>query len=331
MSAAALPASWVLLEPFVFRRDDDDSFPDETKAPVRASGTTSWGAPFTIAFSLADPPRISRLYAQLPASADSSPGDHDQLVGGGGRWKNMRLDILCSDTDNPDDDDLLYFWDTDAVVPFRQWLCWIDYYRGILFCDVFRDPTPTVSFLRLPLDEFPSDNIRINTRSSFYRGVSVVNHGRELKFVNVARHDGIPIGALKPGTGFTITCHTLLLVSEDGGGGGGGGGGMEWEEDYRVTSDELWDANPPEHLPRDILMYPQVDIDRPHVVHFLYIEWGYAKKKMWVVSIDMSTKVVESFSLYINGWEGLLLHADDRDLIEHKSLAYMMMKIDNLT
>ncbi|CAN6242746.1 unnamed protein product [Urochloa humidicola] len=45
MSAAAAAAggftSWVLLERFVFRRDDDESFPDETSAPIRASATTS--------------------------------------------------------------------------------------------------------------------------------------------------------------------------------------------------------------------------------------------------------------------------------------------------
>ena len=69
MSAAAFP-SWAILEPFVFRRDDDASFTDESKAPVRASGTTSLGAPFRIAFSFAEPPRVSRVYAQLPGFPD---------------------------------------------------------------------------------------------------------------------------------------------------------------------------------------------------------------------------------------------------------------------
>ena len=58
--------SLVMLEPFVFRRDDEDSFPDDTKAPIRASATTSWGARFSIALDIAQPPGISRLYAQLP-------------------------------------------------------------------------------------------------------------------------------------------------------------------------------------------------------------------------------------------------------------------------
>ena len=46
---------------------------------------------------------------------------------------------------------------------------------------------------------------------------------------------------------------------------------------------------------------------------------GYVNKKMWVVSIDMSTKTVETSSLYINGDEGL--NTDDADLIRHKSIA----------
>jgi len=68
MSAAAnnIPPKWMMLERFVSRRDDDESFPDESKAPIRTSGTTSWNAPFSVAFKLAEPPAISRLYAYLP-------------------------------------------------------------------------------------------------------------------------------------------------------------------------------------------------------------------------------------------------------------------------
>ena len=66
LAAAAMRfPSLVMLEPFVFRRDDEDSFPDDTKAPIRASATTSWGARFSIAFDIAKPPSISRLYALL--------------------------------------------------------------------------------------------------------------------------------------------------------------------------------------------------------------------------------------------------------------------------
>lgn len=68
------------------------------------------------------------------------------------------------------------------------------------------------------------------------------------------------------------------------------------------TSEELWSANP--SLPHGVLMFPQVDMDRPHVVHFLYSEFVYVNKNMWVVSIDMSNKHVESFELYVHQCQG---------------------------
>jgi len=74
---------------------------------------------------------------------------------------------------------------------------------------------------------------------------------------------------------------------------------------------ELWSANTPKDLPRHILMFPQVDIYRPHVVHFLCCDYEYVMMKMWVVTINMSTKIVESCSQYLNGFADL-----DTDKIE---------------
>jgi hypothetical protein len=65
---------------------------------------------------------------------------------------------------------------------------------------------------------------------------------------------------------------------------------MKWEEDYKITSSRLWEANPAEHLPRGMLMFPQVDMVRPHSVHFLFIEFGFVSKKKWVISIDMTPR-----------------------------------------
>ena len=151
--------------------------------------------------------------------------------------------------------------------------------------------------------------MRSSTLSFLYRGVSVVDDGRALKFIDVARDDGVAFGALKPGASFTIPCHTLELSGDDT-------MGWKWNPaDYKVTSSELWNDEYPGCLPRDILMYPQVDIDRPSVVHFLLSEFGHVNKNsMWVVSIDMSKKVLHTSSPYINGNE------DDADCIKEKSM-----------
>ncbi|CAN6247490.1 unnamed protein product [Urochloa humidicola] len=77
MSAAAATAgfpSWVLLERFVFRQDDDESFPDESSAPIRASATTSWGADFRVAFGLVEPPSISPPLRAAAGAGISSQG-----------------------------------------------------------------------------------------------------------------------------------------------------------------------------------------------------------------------------------------------------------------
>ncbi|KAF8645771.1 hypothetical protein HU200_066103 [Digitaria exilis] len=374
LSPLALPAAGLLClvrqgrsidrhvrrRPFVFRRDDSSSsssFPDETTAPIRATGTTTWGATFRIAFSVADPPRISRLYAQLPSPGFLGP--RGESVGRRGptatspcfasapqaaeeaivqnffvfnpsiiilprssnccplapspaltipavvssylavvvvfvfdefvvaeltlfkpidrsrvfadicllhstsdaaadqqlTWKSMRVELFLSTNNNRSagDSDLqqIRWWYTDAVIPFDKWLHPL--------CDMSKLPNhPTVSFIWFPLDKLPISGNRNGTSTCCYRAVSVVDRGRALKFVNITRQDGVPFAALKPGTGFTITCHTL--------------------------------ANTPDRLPRHILMFPRVDMDRSHVVHFLSIEFGFVNKKMWVVSIDMSTK-----------------------------------------
>uniref|UniRef100_A0ACD5X4F4 Uncharacterized protein n=1 Tax=Avena sativa TaxID=4498 RepID=A0ACD5X4F4_AVESA len=63
----AADISWMMLDRFVFRRDDDDgSFPDVAAAPMRASSSTSLGDLFTVALLVAAPPAVSRLYVQWP-------------------------------------------------------------------------------------------------------------------------------------------------------------------------------------------------------------------------------------------------------------------------
>jgi hypothetical protein len=113
-----------------------------------------------------------------------------------------------------------------------------EYLRVILFCDVFREPTlgPTVSFLRFPLARFPDTPLCSDTCSWFYRGVTAINQDRALRFVDVARNDGVAFGALKPGVSFTITCHTLEYNTKG------------WVMDYELTSTQLWSTNP--DLPR---------------------------------------------------------------------------------
>ncbi|RCV10607.1 hypothetical protein SETIT_2G123800v2 [Setaria italica] len=61
--SGALP-NWVMLERFIFRRDDPQSFREDKR--TSATGETSVGAHFRISFILAEPPTPSRLYLSWP-------------------------------------------------------------------------------------------------------------------------------------------------------------------------------------------------------------------------------------------------------------------------
>lgn len=138
--------------------------------------------------------------------------------------------------------------------------------------------------------------------------MSTIDADRALKIVRVIRHDGKRYGPLKTDASFGITCHTFLLDTAT----------MVWSKDYTVTSEELWSVNPPEKLPHNILMFPQVNIDKPHAVHFLIIhEFMYVMKKMSMVTTDMNTRIAESCFQYINEREDI--GTEYADLMKRRS------------
>jgi hypothetical protein len=86
--------------------------------------------------------------------------------------------------------DLLY-WKTDTVIPFSNFLCWVNYYRGgILFCDVFEE-MPKLVYLLLPIADHPRDT-SANPFFDTKRSVCVTEAG--LMFIDVSREDGELLG-----------------------------------------------------------------------------------------------------------------------------------------
>ncbi|CAM0911644.1 unnamed protein product [Alopecurus aequalis] len=387
--ADALP-NWMMLDHFVFRRDDPESFPDDEAAPFTvSSSSTSQGDPFRVAFLIAEPPAISRLYLQWPRGGldpedyficKASAFPHQPLLlkripmctepvvvrVKKGKELTMprsfhlhtlgllshddkedfamaQLDIFTHGNSKPtgelcllrsrlsDDDyqdhrwevkqrlhihyreeelmDLLY-WKTDKVIPFKHFLCWANYHRGgILFCDVLEE-MPRLFYLQLPVDRRPQDT----SQHPFFelrRSVCVTEGG--LKFIDVSREDGELLGPMEPGTGFTITCHTLNMPES--------GCYMKWDKDFSITSKDLWDCNGPALLPRCVLMCPLVSMDRPNLVHFLCVEYsdeyGDEFGKVSSVSIDTNTKAVDSILPYLEGDRDPC--GKDVDMVEHRS------------
>ncbi|TVT99292.1 hypothetical protein EJB05_55341, partial [Eragrostis curvula] len=94
MAAAAVP-NWVMLERFVFRRDDDASFREDKR--TMAAGTTFAGTPFRVSFILADPPTPSRLYVWWPRGPKLSMVCH--LVAAHRDLVLLRLDYPADESD----------------------------------------------------------------------------------------------------------------------------------------------------------------------------------------------------------------------------------------
>ncbi|EAY91004.1 hypothetical protein OsI_12610 [Oryza sativa Indica Group] len=382
-TATASFPNWVMLERFVFRRDDDKSFPDDTKATLRASGSGSHKTPFTIAFRIADPPAISRLYVQWPQgpnpeemvachlvathrnlvlpeggfppsdvegdgnlryplefrsvgilcqgeefavaelqvlrninanvkarlcvlrSAISSKGEDGD---GGGRCDIMELPIVYGSGEEYWD---IFYWTTDTVIAFQNYLCWVDYDRGMLFCDVLQK-RPGIAFIRFPLDSFPNGRSRRHF-SQVYRGVSVTTEcdgSGALKFADVNRLDSKLLGSLEPGRGYTITCHTLRTLGLDV-------GAIEWSKDFAITSKEIWSFKGPELVPHEVLLFPTMSMEMPNVMHFLTCDYEHVIRKMSVVTIDLASKTVLSVIPYVNGQEDL--SGEDADMVRAKS------------
>jgi hypothetical protein len=83
----------------------------------------------------------------------------------------------------------LSWWETDAVVPCGDSLCYVDFLRGILFADVISE-RPELRYVRLPV-RIPSGNPadrELGTRGcphAFFRNVCATEGGAVVRFVEV--------------------------------------------------------------------------------------------------------------------------------------------------
>lgn len=77
------------------------------------------------------------------------------------RWELKWPPIFPVRGSNLDVDKLTCNWDTDTVIPFGNYMCFVDYCNGVLFFDAFDDS------LKLLYMEFPC---KIPSLDRFYHG-----------------------------------------------------------------------------------------------------------------------------------------------------------------
>ncbi|KAL6609360.1 hypothetical protein ACP70R_039329 [Stipagrostis hirtigluma subsp. patula] len=102
--------------------------------------------------------------------------------------------------------DLRGWWKTHVVLPYGSYLCWVDYFRGIIFCDV-NHHSPDLQYLPLPLEYVPLGypDPWHKALPAAYRAVCITKGGT-MKFVNVVRVDGLLLVSSDPGSDLPLPC-----------------------------------------------------------------------------------------------------------------------------
>jgi hypothetical protein len=220
--------------------------------------------------------KLFRLYSS------SSP----EAANGGGQWELTHARSHGTNVSFLD----VAGWETHRVIPFASYLCWADYNRGVLFCNV-RHKTPELRYLRLPVDDMPNEKFP----KKYSRTVCVTDKGETMKFVKVVENS-IICPTCKHGSGFTISVWTLVVVNDDD---------MVWVEDVQITDSELWamEGYNHDHLPRRVPQFPLVSMNDPHILYFVLRGTPAPTDQATasIVTLDLKSKTVLS-SGHIKGY-----------------------------
>lgn len=196
----------------------------------------------------------------------------------------------------------LWDWSADAVVPFGRYLCWVDYFQGvILLCDMFND-SPKLWYLALPA-KLPGMYHRGFGRSlvDMFMTVGVNEESGVMKFVCVVGGNGRMIGSeYIPESGFIADSWTLERIVKDE---------MIWKKGVVVRSDDLLLSEAFAKLPPMPLQFPHVSLNDPNIIYFVMANQGHAMDGIeydntWLIAIDMPNKTSKSSFQYIQREEG---------------------------
>ncbi|KAL6627440.1 hypothetical protein ACP70R_031166 [Stipagrostis hirtigluma subsp. patula] len=222
---------------------------------------------------------------------------------GGNNWEIKHIPIHCKVDERSD----LFYWGTNAVVPFKNSLCWVNYSQGVLICDGVSGDSPRVSYIR-----FPMDSSSRNMRKELYRSLCVTEGGEQLELVDVAREDGEGLGRVAPCNGFTISRWKARATVNDR---------LGWFDNVVVSAEELWKLNTPENLPRELMLIPLGSMDKANAVHVVLYDWAPVIGNLSLVTIDLETKkTLSSVVVYIRGVEDL--SSDDGDMVRLKRYCF---------
>lgn len=182
----------------------------------------------------------------------------------------------------------VYSWTTDAVVAVHnRFLCWIDYYQGILIVDILlaNNSTSDLFFRYIPLPEEALQACRLYPEGDCHdpsRCVSI-NVAGILKFVCITNDVTRQVYSASH---FTVTSWTLSDFYRG-----------KWIKDGTLKSTEFWDLYCGKIHPRMRPSYPLGSFGDPDIIFFLLKE---DKGIFWMIEVNIKEKVLNSSALYIN-------------------------------
>ncbi|KAL6888335.1 hypothetical protein ACP4OV_009361 [Aristida adscensionis] len=240
------------------------------------------------------PVRIRRVERAGPG-VDEDDAEDDLLdeVGKLSRYSSSTEQWETLDLPMPYDPDKgLYrlVWATDDMFAHDGLMFWVDYHRGMIYCDVFLE-SPSLQFIEFPgihvwgPDE---DYTRGRRAPQAYRTVGFSKG--QLRFVDI---DNGVFGTRKT-SGFTITMWSLSMSE------------MVWIKDSLLRIDDLWlqPSFRDSPLPRWVPEYPVMSKQDSNILHVILRGPRY-DGKAWVATLDMREGVdaLKSCRPFINAYK----------------------------
>uniref|UniRef100_A0A0D9VAH7 DUF1618 domain-containing protein n=1 Tax=Leersia perrieri TaxID=77586 RepID=A0A0D9VAH7_9ORYZ len=164
-------------------------------------------------------------------------------------------------------------WNTDVVLPLHdRFLCWVDYFEGLLLVDILNSGNRFFRFIPLPT---PISHVRRQTDIDYttqYRSVSVTaGNNCILKLVCITTRK----------TGFTITGWTLANIHRH-----------TWELDFKLESNEFWHCCDLKNMDGVVPNFPVVSLVHPGVVSFLMaLKIDGENRVLWTTEVDMKNRM----------------------------------------
>ncbi|XBH95545.1 hypothetical protein VPH35_086089 [Triticum aestivum] len=242
------------------------------------------------------------IVAELTVTGNPSmPAELCVFNSGTGKWKIIHK-IKMSTTQLQDQSNGCHFfhlWSTHQVLAFDgRFLCWVDYFTGVLLCDFSTIDSPALRFVPFPGENDYHNEVRLESYyPERYRSVSV-SQGK-MRFVHIDKdfHDRIhyrsrwvqQLPERKRQQQQARQRITIWTSSSE----------FQWELHRVINLDCLWAQRGYEALgiPQRLPEFPFINPDDPDVLCCLLREKEF-RGKAWTIMVDMKHAYLRSCTPY---------------------------------